>query len=221
MLLRHWEEMMYFSRVEIDIKNRQKTKDLNSLEAYHNWVERLFPDEIKQRERSRKLWRIDKLGEKEYLLVVSERIPDLKAMSLYGIENTAESKCYDTFLQRLEKGHVLRFKVTLNPVVSRSTGKLSGKRGRVFPHITVDQKMKYLKDRAVKNGFLLEDDDFYISDSRYDILKRKGNRAIKVSRVSYEGKLVIDDALLFRKLLANGLGKKKAYGCGLMTVIPY
>ena len=34
---------MYLSRVEVDYLNRQKTKDLSHLGAYHNWVEQSFP----------------------------------------------------------------------------------------------------------------------------------------------------------------------------------
>ncbi len=41
-----------------------------------------------------------------------------------------------------------------------------------------------------------------------------------MNRVSYEGLLKVSDADLFKKLLVNGIGKEKAYGMGLMTVIP-
>jgi len=33
---------MYLSRVEIDIGNRRKIRDLTHLGAYHNWVEACF-----------------------------------------------------------------------------------------------------------------------------------------------------------------------------------
>ena len=39
-------------------------------------------------------------------------------------------------------------------------------------------------------------------------------------KVVYEGILTVSDADLFKKLLTEGMGKKKAYGFGLMTVIP-
>ena len=62
--------MMYISRVEVDVYNRQKIKDLTHLGAYHNWVEKSF-NEAKG-VRSRKLWRIDKINDKKYLIVVSQ-----------------------------------------------------------------------------------------------------------------------------------------------------
>lgn len=211
---------MYLSRVEIDYSNRRKTKDLNHLGAYHNWVEQLFPREISTGESSRKLWRIDSIQGKQYLLIVSEDKPDPRGFDLYGVENSAQIKSYDEFLNRLENGQVVRFMATLNPVKSLSTGKASGKRGRVVPHITVSQQMQYLKDKSAKNGFELKDDEFFISKASFETLKKPGKKAIQISKATYEGILTITDIELFREVLIKGLGKKKAYGCGMITVIP-
>lgn len=211
---------MYLSRVEIDYNNRRKTKDLNHLGAYHNWVEQLFPTEISKGESSRKLWRIDRIQGKQYLLVVSENKPDIRSFDLYGVENSAQIKPYDEFLNRLKNEQVVRFMATLNPVKSLSTGKSSGKRGRVVPHVTVSQQMEYLKEKAEKNGFELRDDDYYISNRSFETLKKSGKKSIQISKVTYEGILKITDIELFREVLTKGLGKKKAYGCGMVTVIP-
>lgn len=211
---------MYLSRVEIDVNNRQKMKELNHLGAYHNWIEKLFPAEIANERHSRKLWRIDKLQNRHYLILVSKEKPDLKKMEWYGVENSAQSKDYDAFLNQLYNGQVLRFKATLNPVMSISTGKLSGKRGRVVPHITVAHQMDYLKERSAKNGFGLKDEEFYITESEFAVLKKEGTKPIRINKVTYEGQLTITDVETFREVLMNGLGKKKAYGCGMITVIP-
>ena len=37
--------------------------------------------------------------------------------------------------------------------------------------------------------------------------------------VSFEGVLKVEDAEIFRKTLISGIGREKAYGMGLMTVI--
>lgn len=71
MRFKQWEGMMYLSRVEIDSQNRRKTKDLTHVGAYHNWVEQSFPAEQVESIRSRKLWRIDSIQGKQYLLLVS------------------------------------------------------------------------------------------------------------------------------------------------------
>ena len=45
-------------------------------------------------------------------------------------------------------------------------------------------------------------------------------RPLRLAYVEYEGILEISDADKFRKTLTEGIGKKKAYGFGMMTVIP-
>lgn len=211
---------MYLSRVQIEEKNRQRVKDLDHLGAYHNWVESSFPDEFVLGERTRKLWRIDKLKGNRYLLILSEKQPDLDKLTYYGVDNTAESKSYNVLLDRLETGMELRFKVTLNPVISISTGKQSGKRGKVMPHITIEHQMNYLMERSLKNGFQLKENDYSITERSMEPLKKQKHHPVRLSKVSYEGILTITDIELFKETLINGIGKKKAYGCGMMTVIP-
>lgn len=211
---------MYLSRVEVDIKNRSKIRELNHLGAYHHWVEQSFPEELSQNERSRKLWRLDELQGKKYLLVVSETKPDFKKLEKYGVADSAESRSYDAFLDRLQNGQIVRFRATLNPVISISTGKQSGKRGRVMPHVTTKQQESFLLQRAEKNGFSLEEDEIYITKSSYAALKKENGKPIHISTVTYEGRLTITDRSRFTQVLVQGLGKKKAYGCGLITVIP-
>ena len=208
---------MYLSRVQIDTDNRQKMRNLTQLAAYHDWVERSFPQEIARGERTRKLWRIDHLNGKEYLLIVSNAEPDLVELCRYGVDGSAATKNYDLFLAKLKNGMKCRFRVVLNPVVAVSAG--IGKRGRIVPHITVQHQMEYLKNRSEKQGFFLSDEEFEITERSFAIWQKNKER-IRLSKVAYEGTLLIKDIELFRKLLTEGMGKKKAYGFGMMTVIP-
>ena len=99
---------MYISRVEVDIFNRGKTKNLMHLGDYHSWVEDSFPDEKENKIRSRKLWRIDVLGNKMYLILVSENKPDLALLEKYGVEGSAQTKAYDSFLSNIKNGDSMR-----------------------------------------------------------------------------------------------------------------
>lgn len=209
---------MYLSRVEIDINNRRKTRDLTHVGAYHNWVEQSFPAEQEKSYRSRKLWRVDPIGGKQYLLIVSETEPDLTRLERYGVEGSAETKNYDTFLDQIQKGQSFHFRVTLNPVVSLSKGK--GERGRVVPHVTVKQQMQFFLNRVQKNGFYVEEDHCTIVERGYVLFKKKNERPLRLSRVTFEGRLTVQNLEQFRKTLVHGFGKKKAYGFGMITVVP-
>lgn len=208
---------MYFSRVMIDWENRQKSRDLSHLGAYHNWVETCFPEEFSKKERSRKLWRVDRLQGKDYLLIVSETKPDRQAMEKYGVAGTAESKNYDPFLASLSQGEQAMFRVTLNPV--KSICPVGTRRGRVVPLANAVQE-NFLLDRAEKLGFQIQPSNFQIVERGAEPFKKKGQRDMKLKKAVYEGKLTILDADKMRKTLTEGIGKKKAYGFGLMTLIP-
>ena len=218
MLLVYWEVEMYLSQVEIDIQNRQKIQDLNHLGAFHNWVEQSFPDEIEQALRTRKLWRVDKLKERYYLLIVSTSKPDLRLLERYGVSGSAKTASYTAFLNVLKAGMRARFRVTLNPVISVKDG--TNARGRTMPHVTLEHQMQFLLNRAEKNGFALDENDFSIVERSYEPLRKANEKTIQLSKVTYEGVLTITDKSKFVKTLTEGFGKKKAYGFGMMTVIP-
>lgn len=209
---------MYLSRVELDSEDRRKIKDLTHLGAFHSWVEESFPEEMTKGIRSRKLWRLDHLYGKTYLLVVSCDKPDLSRLEKYGVPGSAETKSYDKFLEAIHQDGVYRFRVTLNPVHSVSRG--AGVRGRVVPEITAEQQLNFLERKAEKCGFSLIENEYTITERKRELQRKKGEGAVRLSKVTYEGMLKVTDPELFRDALINGIGKKKAYGFGLMTVIP-
>lgn len=209
---------MYISRVEIDIENRRKIKNLTHLGAYHHWVEESFPEEIKIQERTRKLWRIDKIQNKNYLIIVSRGMPDIQAFEKYGVEGSAQTKSYDPYIDSLQNGQRMKFRVILNPSITLSEG--SGNRGRTKPHVTLEHQLKYLMDRAEQNGFILNEDEFTIVERGYGIFRKSHQKSIRWVKVAYEGTLTIENIDIFKKTLTNGFGKHKAYGFGMMTVIP-
>lgn len=208
---------MYLSRVEIDINNRRKIKDLTHVGALHNWVESSFPREFESGVRTRKLWRIDNLHEKVFLLIVSQNAPSVKKLEMYGVEGTAQIKDYDKFLSKIENGKKYRFRVILNPVVSKM-GNNTGTRGKTMP-LANSKHMQFLYDRSEKNGFNLKKDDFHIVSRGRVTLKKESMRELRLSKVVYEGRLTVIDKDKLKEALSKGIGKKKAYGFGMMTLI--
>lgn len=204
---------MYLSRVEIDVNNRQKIRDLTHLGAYHNWVEMSFPKEFEKGERLRHLWRLDHLYGRDYLLVLSSDKPDLNRLERYGIYGTGQTKDYVPFLNELSTNKKYRFRLTANPTRKNVHD------GKVYPHVTIEQQKKWLLDKAETSGFSLSDVDFDVV-SRDHATLYKGRKRIRLSRVSFEGVLEISDLNKFKETLIHGIGREKAYGMGLLTVIP-
>ena len=54
----------------------------------------------------------------------------------------------------------------------------------------------------------------------YPALRRAQGKPVRLSRVSFEGTLVVSDLVRFKETLATGIGREKAFGMGLLTVIP-
>ncbi|QAS70542.1 type I-E CRISPR-associated protein Cas6/Cse3/CasE [Oenococcus sicerae] len=220
---------MFLSRVEIDTKNRRKIKELTHLGAYHNWVEQSFPDEFRNPIRLRHLWRLDELGDKQYLLILSKNRPNIEGMERYGIPGSAQIKLYDKFLAQLETGQQVQFRLTANPTYAAYQ---AGERGRIYPHVTITQQLEWLIGRSELSGFhipqlVLQGETNSITTRAFDIisrdhpiLKKKNSKNIRVSRVTFEGKLEIQNLTNFKNALLEGIGREKAYGMGLMTVIP-
>ena len=186
---------MYLSRVAIDSHNRKKVRDLTHLGAFHNWIESSFPEEMKENVRSRKLWRVDTLKGKDYLLLVSDKKPNLDSLEKYGVPGSAETKSYDKFLDSVEEGRLYRFRVTLNPVKSLSQG--PGRRGRVVPEITAEQQLLFLESRADKLGFELVPGKYQILERCWVPFKKQGQKAIQLSKVSREALLSVTDKEMF------------------------
>ena len=57
-----------------------------------------------------------------------------------GVKRQRGNEDYSA-LDQLQTGDKLRFRLVLNPVKSLSSGKESGKRGRVIPLVTMDQQV--------------------------------------------------------------------------------
>jgi CRISPR system Cascade subunit CasE len=218
MLSRHWRRNdMYLSRVEIDSANRHDMRNLNHLGAYHNWVEQSFPDEVKAGVRSRKLWRIDRIADKKYLLVVSETVPDREQIETYAVKGSLATKNYDPFLNSIREGDHYRFRIILNPV--HSVMEEGRTRGKVYPLFAEADQRRFFSERAVGHGFRVQEDQFLIVERGQETLLKKGKRSTDLVKAVYEGWLTVEDRALFTDLLCHGMGREKAYGFGMMTVI--
>ncbi|MBQ6327012.1 MAG: type I-E CRISPR-associated protein Cas6/Cse3/CasE [Clostridia bacterium] len=205
---------MYMTRMELDTARRATVLALASPNLLHGAIEAAFPGE-----RKRRLWRVDPLNGRQYLLIVSEDRPDLTAAcAQFGMEGGSwETRDYAPFLSRIEAGSCWHFRLAANPTVSKAHDQ--GERGRVYAHVTADQQKKWLLSRAEKHGFCLEGSDFDIV-SRGVITFNKGadRRRVTLGVCTFEGILRVSDAERFRAALTEGIGRGKAYGVGLLTI---
>lgn len=210
---------MYISRVKLDCTKRKTMIALSAVQKIHGAVEACFTGE-----KQRKLWRLDNLNGDLYVLIVSKTSPNLlefnNQFGFLGDNKCIETKSYDRFLGKIENGSKWRFRLTANP--TWSSFKKKGERGEVVAHSTIDYQKKWLIDHAENNGFSVNEDEFDVVSKRWLSFRHKGDKCAKVSilSVTFEGNLLITDNTRFVEVMKNGIGRGKAYGNGLITVIP-
>lgn len=203
---------MYISRVRLNLKKKKTIKALSVPTIFHGAVEQSFGDE-----RKRNLWRIDCLSEQYYLLIVSHEEPDLSGVvEQFGSEVfPAETKVYDTFLDKLKEGDCWHFRMIANPTKCEKRERQS--RGKVKAITSIEAQKQWLIQKGEKNGFSVNRFDTFQSEwLRFK--KNKNEHQVTLLAVTYEGILTIKDVELFKEALSNGIGREKAYGMGMLTV---
>ncbi|MFC5662150.1 type I-E CRISPR-associated protein Cas6/Cse3/CasE [Kitasatospora misakiensis] len=189
---------------------------------------------------ARVLWRIDHNSRSEVLLyLVSPQRPDLTHLvEEAGWPTTGGWQTFDygAFLDGLAAGSTWTFRLTANPVHSiRRTPDEPTKR---TAHLTQRHQAAWLLKQQERSGFtvvekaperrLLSEGDEHelvvhrqrsVSFGKNDRV-RAGRHKVTLVTATYDGRLRVTDPDALRRTLTAGLGKAKAYGCGLMTLSP-
>ena len=68
-------------------------------------------------------------------------------------------------------------------------------------------------------GFALTEGAFQVTRKQTCHFRKNGKRPVTLLAVTYEGILQVTDPEAFREMLCQGIGRGKAYGLGLMTIL--
>ena len=158
----------------------------------------------------------------------------------YVTEGGAVVRDMSTFLDGLSVEQRWGFRLCVNPTF-RKAGQVN-ERGqkKILAHVTQAQQIQWVLKNAKKRGFrvltsaeiggalpVLENDDGERVDGANLLIngversieefKRDGHR-VTLAVATFEGVLEVTDPVSLRHALVNGIGRGKAYGCGLMTL---
>ncbi|MFI5525207.1 type I-E CRISPR-associated protein Cas6/Cse3/CasE [Streptomyces platensis] len=154
------------------------------------------------------------------------------------------TRSYTPFLERLAVGSCWSFRLTANPV--HHIRRKDGEPTKRTAHLTAHHQMQWLLDRQERSGFRISQktaaqrllpagrthQGHEDHGDRYEMVVRdqrslsfsKGktgpHKAVSLVTVTFDGHLEVTDPEALRRTLIGGLGKAKAYGCGLMTLAP-
>jgi len=168
----------------------------------------------------RVLWSIDRSGDKTALWMLSPAVPSfehLQEQAGWSQQQTWETRDYSGLIGQLMKGQQYAFRLVANPIHIVTEGGMKKRRVHQKPEF----QLQWLLDRQEAMGvkFLREEDAVAatVTGSERLVFNRKG-RNVTLVRVVYQGLLEVTDRDLLEQTLISGIGKGKAYGCGLLTL---
>lgn len=220
---------MFLSRIQLNPARRGTRRLVSSPQTLHAAVLAGFADPAPSSD-GRVLWRLDRHGEHRLLLyVASPDRPDFTHISEqagWPTTETWETASYERLLDSLRAGDVWQFRLTANPV--RSGRRDGWEDTKPLAHVTVSQQQQWLLDRAERAGLRILPvasashdaqavPDLAVVERRVHRFDRQGAR-VTIATATYQGMLEVTDIDALRHHLTHGIGRAKAYGCGLMTL---
>lgn len=205
---------VYLSRIQLDSEKRDTVRALQNRELLHGAIERSVPGS-----RPHILWRIEP---DMSLLAVSRDIPYLgNIQKQFGLDRVMPaSRPYHEYVASFKAGQLVRFKITVNPVINKKNGTKNGKdiplnlrKTSAHPFCAED----WMRKKFMENGASIIDIRDVSHETAYFI---KNGRRNPIFTVTYAGTLRITDRVLFAEAMKRGIGGKRTYGCGLLTVTP-
>ncbi|MEE1927397.1 type I-E CRISPR-associated protein Cas6/Cse3/CasE [Streptomyces sp. TRM 70351] len=236
---------MYLTRFRVNTARSGARRLIGSPHLMHGAVNMSFPGpQPREGQGPRALWRIDRDHDADTTLyIVSPDRPDLTHLVEQAGWPTLETPgwttfAYAEFLDALTEGDTWAFRLTANPVhnIRRAQDAPDSPTKRAA-HRTPRHQMKWLLDRQEKSGFevVRKPADLRLTEhgDAYELVVRdqvplqfrrppaeRGRNDVRFTRVTFDGRLRVTDPAVFRRVLTHGLGKAKAYGCGLLTLAP-
>lgn len=197
--------------------------------GWHQLVWCLFPEAQERKQERSFVYRVDLDSGCPVLHIVSKGEPG----GTFPAGASQHTKRYDPVLA---DGERLRFRIRLNATVSRKT---SGRSRGVVHDVAMDAKARAsevesglsesLRVHHAVSGWFVEREDrlgctfaqetLVVSNYKQHAFRRKGRgRAIRFSSVDVDGVLYVTQAASLRNALFQGVGRSRAWGCGMMLV---
>lgn len=203
--------MVRLTRVRLNPQRRATWRLQSNLEALHAAVEKGFPTS----DHGRVLWRLDSNEVGPVLYVVSESEPDYTGLVEecgwprldYGEQ--VDSTGYNDYLNSMHGGQRVVFRLRFNSVKAKNhCSKLTSVIGENAIALASSRLEPALDVESIRQV-----------GEEHPVLVKSGHR-FNPTILTFEGSARVKDAGELRRMLTAGIGRMKAYGCGLLTVMP-
>lgn len=143
------------------------------------------------------------------ILLLSDRQPKSAVDELYG--EVLSKEISNSFLQHSH----YRFKVIVNPT------KRDSKSRKLLPVRGRDEIHSWFAGRAESSwGFQTPSEQLQVDAIEVLQFKDKKQREITIAQAQVQGFLKVTDPQQFIKSFSQGIGRGRAFGCGLLQIVP-
>lgn len=201
---------MYFAKAELNRRRRGAVRLLSDPQRMHAATMSCFGVE----DPGRVLWRVDSGSHVDTLYVVAPERPDLTHIvedAGWPEAHPAQVREYAPLLDRLAPGMEVGYRFTGNPTKVKTFG---GAKKRIA--LSAPDQVEWAQRVLTEAGLETVPDLESRETTRFT--KDKSERQVVLSRATFMGSGVITDPGLLRRALTDGIGRGKAYGCGLLTL---
>ena len=224
---------MYLSKLDLNTGNSGVYRLLADVYSQHRFVMTAFPDFLASstshqgaQSAGNILYRTETTSDRRgvSILVQSGEEPnwdktnDVHPDSIRFCNQKEDSRVFSN-------GDNLRFRLRANPTVCRvnrdSEGNRNPKRVGLYKE---EEQLEWLSRIGERHGFSVNLQAVLVTDLNkkdgYKPADETGSQkqSIKCYMVDYDGKLTVTDAEALHRALQHGIGRGKAWGCGLLSL---
>lgn len=207
--------MTNLTRIILHNNNRKVLHLLASPERIHATVLHGFMNGT----HDRVLWRTDTRRDLTFVYIVSQEAPNYDFVNdMYDSEASYRTTSYDAFLDSIHEGNVYSFVLACNPIINKNNGADASTRGKRVPlvgRLAREWVVKKLTECGGSHVILSPE-----HDESNIVFTKKGCKKVTLKRQVFTGTITVSNAGLFRDAMVSGIGAAKAYGCGLLTLVP-
>lgn len=208
---------MFLSKLVLNDRLQKVHQDLANIHKLHQRIMQGFPDEAVSSPRKdwQILYRQEPNPNSNILLVQSNCEPDWSRLPegylIPPRQREDQVKSFDLSSWNLSPNHVFQFRIKINPVKREAQSR------KLIPLYKPADHLAWFQRKAQDYSFELQSID---SIPVPHIIGKKANNSgrIKIFAVLLQGQLRVQNSERFKIAMAQGIGKGKSYGCGLLSI---
>lgn len=205
---------MYLSQLRLNPANGAARRDLADPYQMHRTLSRVFADGADIRP-ARFLWRLERAGsvaEADAVLVQSDQPGRWNVLDDFrGYVATLHADKPVNIEKWAVTGRHCRFRLAANPTVTRDRKRLG--------LLKEEQQVAWLHRQAQRGGFDIVG-VVCSGCNRIDVPHGGGGTRLTVTRVQFDGEIIVKEPAALHRALQSGIGHAKALGLGLLSLAP-